>query len=73
MKKIISPVCLTVFPHHCIVSAFQDAAVSAGIEATDDRPVLTVQWHPEDCCVEYPAFQQLFGWFVNCSGYTGSQ
>jgi putative glutamine amidotransferase len=38
--------------------------VVEGIEADDDRPVLAVQFHPEDCAEDYPVFQRLFDWLV---------
>jgi putative glutamine amidotransferase len=38
--------------------------VIEGIEAADGRPVLGVQFHPEECTARYPVFQTLFDWLV---------
>ncbi len=38
--------------------------VIEGIEADDGRPILAVQFHPEDCAEDYPLFQKLFDWLV---------
>lgn len=38
--------------------------VIEGIEAADGRPVIGVQFHPEDCAEHYPGFRELFGWLV---------
>ena len=38
--------------------------VVEGIEAEDGRPVLGVQFHPEECAADYPQFQRLFDWLV---------
>jgi len=46
------------------ISARARDGVVEAIEADDGRPVLAVQWHPEDCCDEYPPFQKLFDWLV---------
>ena len=38
--------------------------VIEGIEAADGRPVLGVQFHPEESTAAYPQFQPLFDWLV---------
>jgi gamma-glutamyl-gamma-aminobutyrate hydrolase PuuD len=38
--------------------------VIEGIEAADGRPILGVQFHPEECAARYPLFQALFDWLV---------
>lgn len=38
--------------------------VIEGVEAADGRPVLAVQFHPEECAASYPQFQLLFDWLV---------
>lgn len=35
-----------------------------GVEAADGRPILGVQFHPEECAAKYPRFQLLFDWLV---------
>jgi len=35
-----------------------------GLEAADGRPLLAVQFHPEECINAYPQFQRLFDWLV---------
>lgn len=38
--------------------------VIEGVEAADGRPVLGVQFHPEELTATYPQFQPLFGWLI---------
>jgi len=38
--------------------------VIEGVEAADDRPILGVQFHPEELTAIYPRFQNLFDWLV---------
>ncbi len=38
--------------------------VIEGLEANDKRPILAVQFHPEECTATYPQFQPLFDWLV---------
>jgi gamma-glutamyl-gamma-aminobutyrate hydrolase PuuD len=38
--------------------------VIEGLEAADGRPILGVQFHPEECTATYPQFQALFDWLV---------
>jgi putative glutamine amidotransferase len=38
--------------------------VIEGVEVTDGRPILGVQFHPEECTALYPRFQSLFDWLV---------
>ncbi len=47
------------------VSAKSEDGVIEAIESADGRPVLSVQWHPEENTNEYPQFRKLFEWFVS--------
>jgi putative glutamine amidotransferase len=38
--------------------------VIEGVEAEDGRPILGVQWHPEEAAATYPRFQTFFDWIV---------
>jgi gamma-glutamyl-gamma-aminobutyrate hydrolase PuuD len=38
--------------------------VIEGVEAVDGRPILGVQFHPEELTAPYPEFQPLFDWLV---------
>src|SRR5205807_6934472 len=42
--------------------------VIEGIEAADGRPILGVQFHPEELTEKYPRFQALFDWLVEQTG-----
>lgn len=42
--------------------------VAEGMEAADGRPILAVQFHPEECAATYPRFQSLFDWIVGEAG-----
>jgi putative glutamine amidotransferase len=42
--------------------------VIEGAEAVDGRPILGVQFHPEECTALYPRFQNLFDWLVQEAG-----
>jgi putative glutamine amidotransferase len=46
------------------VSARAPDGVIEGLEATDGRSVLGVQFHPEEIAEPYPQFQALFDWLV---------
>jgi putative glutamine amidotransferase len=39
--------------------------VIEGVEADDGRPILAVQFHPEEVTEKYPRFQRLFDWLVD--------
>jgi gamma-glutamyl-gamma-aminobutyrate hydrolase PuuD len=38
--------------------------VIEGVEAADGRPILGVQFHPEELTEAYPEFLKLFTWLV---------
>ncbi|MDQ3815827.1 MAG: gamma-glutamyl-gamma-aminobutyrate hydrolase family protein, partial [Armatimonadota bacterium] len=38
--------------------------VAEGCEAADGRPILGVQFHPEEAAATYPRFQTFFDWIV---------
>jgi len=42
--------------------------VIEGVETADGRPILGVQFHPEECAAQYPEFQVLFDWLVKEAG-----
>jgi putative glutamine amidotransferase len=42
--------------------------VIEGIEAADGRPILGVQFHPEELTAAYPQFHPLFDWLVREAG-----
>ncbi len=44
------------------VNAVAPDGVIEGIEASDGRPILAVQFHPEELSHEIAAFQRLFDW-----------
>ena len=46
------------------VSARSRDGVVEGLEAADDRPILALQCHPEDCSAEHPLFLKPFEWLV---------
>jgi putative glutamine amidotransferase len=39
--------------------------VVEGLESADGRPILAVQFHPEECTATYPPFQSFFNWLVH--------
>ncbi len=41
--------------------------VIEGVEAADGRPILGVQFHPEESTAAYPQFQPLFDWLVQAA------
>jgi len=47
--------------------------VIEGIEASNGRPVLAVQCHPEDSAKDRPLFQKLFDWLVEEAGASRSR
>jgi putative glutamine amidotransferase len=47
--------------------------VIEGIEAADGRPILGVQFHPEECAERHPPFQALFDWLVREAGARSGQ
>jgi len=47
------------------VSARSEDGVIEAIESTDGKPIMSVQWHPEENTDEYPQFKKLFEWFVS--------
>ena len=46
-----------------VTARARDGVIEA-IEATGERPVLGVQFHPEECAPFYPQFDRIFAWFV---------
>jgi gamma-glutamyl-gamma-aminobutyrate hydrolase PuuD len=42
--------------------------VIEGMESTDGKPILSVQFHPEEIAAAYPQFQPLFDWLVQEAG-----
>jgi gamma-glutamyl-gamma-aminobutyrate hydrolase PuuD len=42
--------------------------VIEGLESSDGKPVLCVQFHPEEIAATYPQFQPLFDWLVQEAG-----
>lgn len=46
------------------VTARARDGIIEGIESTDGRPILGVQFHPEECAPFYPNFDKLFKWLV---------
>jgi putative glutamine amidotransferase len=38
--------------------------VIEGMESADGKPLLAVQFHPEECAAAYPQFQTFFNWVV---------
>jgi gamma-glutamyl-gamma-aminobutyrate hydrolase PuuD len=47
--------------------------VIEGIEAADGRPILGVQFHPEELTERYSRFQALFDWLIQAAGGDRSQ
>lgn len=45
--------------------------VVEGLEASDGRPILAVQFHPEEVALAHPDFLSLFEWLVRESSRTG--
>ncbi len=63
--------------HHqsvdCVADGLKVNAVAAdgvieGLEASDGRPILAVQFHPEELSHEVAAFQRLFDWLCKPAG-----
>jgi len=50
------------------VNARAADGVIEGLEAADGRPLLGVQFHPEEIAEPYPQFQVLFDWLVREAG-----
>jgi putative glutamine amidotransferase len=46
------------------ITARSHDGVAEGMEATDGRALLMVQFHPEECTDTYPQFQLFFDWIV---------
>jgi gamma-glutamyl-gamma-aminobutyrate hydrolase PuuD len=46
-----------------VTARAKDGIIEA-IESTDGRPILGVQFHPEECATFYPNFDKLFKWLV---------
>jgi putative glutamine amidotransferase len=46
------------------VNSLARDGVIEGLEAVDGRPILGVQFHPEECTAAYPQFRPLFDWIV---------
>lgn len=38
--------------------------VIEGLESSEGKPILGVQFHPEECAATYPRFQRLFDWLI---------
>jgi putative glutamine amidotransferase len=59
--------------HQAVKEVGQDLRVNCrardgvieGLEATDGRPILGVQFHPEECTAAYPQFRTLFDWLTH--------
>lgn len=50
------------------VSALARDGVIEAVESDDGRPLLAVQFHPEEIAADYPRFQYLFDWLVGEAG-----
>ena len=48
----------------CIVTATSPDGVIEGIELTD-KPVVGVQWHPEELYAQHPEQRALFEWLIS--------
>ena len=46
-----------------VTARARDGVVEA-VESADDRPLLSVQFHPEECQDTYPPFRAIFAWLV---------
>jgi putative glutamine amidotransferase len=46
------------------INSYAKDGVIEGLEAEDGKPILAVQFHPEECTAMYPQFQPLFDWIV---------
>jgi putative glutamine amidotransferase len=42
--------------------------VIEGMESSEGKPILAVQFHPEECAAAYPQFQTFFNWVVEEAG-----
>lgn len=47
----------------CINCRAKDGVIE-GVESTDGRPILGVQFHPEELAERHPVFRSLFNWLV---------
>ncbi len=46
--------------------------VAEGLESSEGKPILAVQFHPEECAAAYPQFQTFFDWIVREAGGKGN-
>lgn len=46
------------------VNARASDGVIEGVESSEGKPMLAVQYHPEECVGKYLGFQELFDWLV---------
>lgn len=51
----------------CVNCVAPDGVIE-GVEAEDGRPILAVQFHPEELAAEDARFQSLFDWLVREAG-----
>lgn len=50
--------------HELRVTCRARDGVVEGLESDEGKPILAVQYHPEEIAVDYPQFQKLFDWLV---------
>lgn len=78
LARILGTTSLSVNSHHhqsvkdlgkelCVSCRAKDGVIE-GIESSEGRPIIGVQFHPEAIAQEYPVFQSLFDWLVKESG-----